>query len=141
MGTSYFNRVEANEFVGATLSGNSFSATKLQTARTINGVSFDGTENITVPANANTLTGTTLASNVIDSNLTRVGTLDNLDVAGATGIILGSQFRLFLDGGVVPTIRDNQGIGVNLDVVDSSVPGGYANVSFISSAVSLSFGG
>ena len=141
VGTSYFNRVEANEFVGATLSGNSFSATKLQTARTINGVSFDGTENITVPANANTLTGTTLASNVIDSNLTRVGTLDNLDVAGATGIILGSQFRLFLDGGVVPTIRDNQGIGVNLDVVDSSVPGGYANVSFISSAVSLSFGG
>ena len=141
VGTSYFNRVEANEFVGATLSGNSFSATKLQTARTINGVSFDGTENITFPANANTLKGTTLASNVIDSNLTRVGTLDNLDVAGATGIILGSQFRLFLDGGVVPTIRDNQGIGVNLDVVDSSVPGGYANVSFISSAVSLSFGG
>ena len=31
------------------LTGNSSSATKLQTARTINGVSFDGTSNITIP--------------------------------------------------------------------------------------------
>jgi hypothetical protein len=34
------------------------SAPKLATARTINGVSFDGTTNITVPAAAGTLTGT-----------------------------------------------------------------------------------
>ena len=140
-GTSTFNTVSANEFIGATLSGNAFTATKLQTARTINGVLFDGSANITVPAASNTLTGTQLAYNIVDSNLTNVGTLSALDVAGATGITLGSQFRLFLDGGVVPTIRDNQGIGVNLDVVDTSVPGGYANVSLISSALSLSLGG
>lgn len=36
------------------------AAPKLATARTINSVSFDGTANITVPAAANTLTGTTL---------------------------------------------------------------------------------
>ena len=140
-GTSTFNIVSANEFIGATLSGNAFTATKLQTARTINTVLFDGSANITVPADGNTLTGTQLAVNIVDSNLTNVGTLSALDVAGATGITLGSQFRLFLDGGVVPTIRDNQGIGVNLDVVDTSVPGGYANVSLISSALSLSLGG
>jgi len=140
-GTSTFNTVSANEFIGATLSGNAFTATKLQTARTINGVLFDGSVNITVPAASNTLTGTQLAYNIVDSNLTNVGTLSALDVAGATGITLGSQFQLFLDGGVVPTIRDNQGIGVNLDVVDTSVPGGYANVSLISSALSLSLGG
>ena len=34
-----------------TLSGNATSATKLQTARTINGVSFDGTKNINITAN------------------------------------------------------------------------------------------
>ena len=36
--------------ITANLSGNSTTATKLQTARTINGVSFDGTTNITITA-------------------------------------------------------------------------------------------
>ena len=40
--------VHAPVFVGA-LSGNAATATKLQTARTINGISFDGTANITIP--------------------------------------------------------------------------------------------
>ena len=39
--------VEAPTFIGA-LTGNAATATKLTTARTINGVSFDGTANITV---------------------------------------------------------------------------------------------
>ncbi len=34
--------------ISATLSGNASTATKLQTARTINGVSFDGSQNITI---------------------------------------------------------------------------------------------
>lgn len=38
--------------ITATLSGNASSATKLQTARTINGVAFDGTQNITIKAEA-----------------------------------------------------------------------------------------
>lgn len=41
--------VTAPSFVGS-LSGNSNTATALQTARTINGVSFNGTANITIPA-------------------------------------------------------------------------------------------
>lgn len=57
------------------VNGNAGTATALQTARTINGVSFDGTANITVPAAAGALTGTTLASNVVTSSLTSVGTL------------------------------------------------------------------
>lgn len=36
----------------ASISGNAATATKLQSARTINGVSFDGTQNITITANA-----------------------------------------------------------------------------------------
>lgn len=52
------------------VAGNAGTATALQTARTINGVSFDGTANITVPAAAGTLTGSTLASGVTASSLT-----------------------------------------------------------------------
>ena len=39
--------------ITATLSGNASSATKLATARTINGVAFDGTANITIKADPN----------------------------------------------------------------------------------------
>lgn len=55
--------------------GNAATATALQTPRTINGTSFDGTANITVAAAAGTLTGTTLAATVVTSSLTTVGTI------------------------------------------------------------------
>lgn len=61
--------------VVAALTGNASTATALQTPRTINGVSFDGTANITVTAAAGTLTGTTLNSTVVTSSLTTVGIL------------------------------------------------------------------
>jgi len=57
------------------ITGNAATATALQTARTINGVSFNGTANITVPSAAGTLTGATLASNVVSSSLTGLGTI------------------------------------------------------------------
>jgi hypothetical protein len=59
------------------------SAATLTTPRTINGVSFNGSANITVTADANTLSGTTLASGVTGSSLTSVGTLTSLAVTGA----------------------------------------------------------
>jgi hypothetical protein len=65
------------------ISGNAGTATALQTARTINGISFDGTANITITAAASTLTGTTLASNIVSSSLTSVGTLGSLALSGA----------------------------------------------------------
>ncbi|KKL87669.1 hypothetical protein LCGC14_1932360, partial [marine sediment metagenome] len=49
------------------------TATALANARDINGVSFDGTANITVAAAAGTLTGTTLKSTVVTSSLTALG--------------------------------------------------------------------
>jgi hypothetical protein len=55
------------------------TATKLATARAINGVDFDGSAAITITAAAGTLTGTTLKSTVVTSSLTTIGTL----VAGA----------------------------------------------------------
>lgn len=88
-GTSVFGIVRANEFIGASLSGNAFSATKLETTRTINGVPFDGTSNVTVPADANALTGNTIKNTVVNSSLELLGTLRFLNVA-APGIDIGS---------------------------------------------------
>ncbi len=64
------------------VTGNASTATTLQTARNINGVSFNGSANITVAAAAGTLTGDTLASGVTASSLTSVGTLTALTVSG-----------------------------------------------------------
>ncbi|MEN9696923.1 MAG: hypothetical protein RLZ56_344, partial [Bacteroidota bacterium] len=66
--------VTATNFVGA-LTGNASTATKLAATKNINGVAFDGSADITVAANSNTLTGTTLASNVVTSSLSGVGTI------------------------------------------------------------------
>jgi hypothetical protein len=74
--------------------GNAATATALQTGRTINGTTFDGTGNITVTAAAGTLTGTTLNSSVVTSSLTSVGTITTgvwngtiIDTArGGTGV-------------------------------------------------------
>jgi hypothetical protein len=65
-------------------SGNAATATAFQTARDINGVSFDGTANITVTAAAGTLTGTTLNATVVTSSLTEVGTIGTGTWNGAT---------------------------------------------------------
>jgi hypothetical protein len=66
------------------------SAATLTTARTINGVSFNGSTDITVTAAAGTLTGATLASGVTASSLTSVGTLASLAV---TGTVTGTSFN------------------------------------------------
>jgi hypothetical protein len=74
------------DFVVGTLNqdttGNAATATALETARTINGTSFDGSANITVTAAGSTLTGTSLKSTIVSSSLTSVGTLTSL-VSGA----------------------------------------------------------
>ena len=75
--------VTSTGFTGA-LTGNASTATTLATARNINGVSFNGSADITVTAAAGTLSGATLSSGVTASSLTSVGTLTSLTVSGAT---------------------------------------------------------
>ena len=90
---TFSGTVSASVFSGS-LTGNASTATALATPRTINGVSFNGTGNITVTAAAGTLTGNTLASGVTTSSLTSVGTLLALSVANvvsATGGYLNTQ--------------------------------------------------
>ena len=73
----------------AITAGTASSATKLTTARNINGVAFDGSGDITVTADAGTLTGTSIKSTVTGSSLTSVGTLTNATVNGK--VIVGSS--------------------------------------------------
>ena len=76
-----------------TTTGNAGTATKLATARTINGIAFDGSANIdiTASADAGTLTGTTLNATVTGSSLTSVGTLVDLTVTNPiSGSITGN---------------------------------------------------
>ncbi len=134
-GTSSFNVVQANQFIGSQLQGNAATATRFATARTINGVSFDGTQNITVTASAGTLTGNEINADVKLSSLEQLGTLTNLNVANA-GILIGSgsQLRLFVDSST-PTLRSTTGT-LNFDM-GSSGP----DISFVNASRSLSLGG
>jgi hypothetical protein len=75
------------------ISGNAATATKLATAKNINGVAFDGSADITVTADAGTLTGTTLASNVVNSSLTSVGTLTSGTISLTTDIVTSGNLK------------------------------------------------
>lgn len=76
------NRASANMSLTGILSIDGSAAT-LTTSRNINGVAFNGSADITVTADANTLTNTTLNSSVVNSSLTSVGTLSSLTVTGS----------------------------------------------------------
>ena len=134
-GTSTFNVVQANTFIGATLTGNANSATQLATPRQINGVNFNGTSDITVTSAADTLTGNTLNSTIIQSSLQQLGTLVNLNVTDS-GVNIGSsgQLKMFVDASR-PTIRSSTGI-LNFDMGVSG-----PDISFVDSATALSLGG
>jgi hypothetical protein len=70
--------------------GNAATASKLVTARNINGVPFDGSSNITISASANAenLSGTNLNENITGSSLTSLGILDNATINGK--VIVGA---------------------------------------------------
>lgn len=84
--------------------GNAATATALQTARTINGTSFNGTANITVTAAADTLTGTTLAAlsgaNLTALNATQLtsGTVPAARIGSSTDYAIG-------DGSTINSIQ------------------------------------
>lgn len=140
-GTSKFNRIEANEFVGAQLTGNALTASRFRTARRINGVLFDGTADVTVPADSNTLTGSRLAINVTESSLTSVGILNELTVAD-TGIRVGTELQIFNSSGIYPTIAcPIADRGITFATYDVAQPMNYGKMRLVPSSVSSSFGG
>ncbi len=116
--------------------GNAATATALATARAINGVNFDGTAPITVTAAAGTLSGATLASNVLASSLTSVGTLATLTVtATITGSISGNAATVTTNANLTGDITSS-GNATTLATVNSNV-GSFTNASITVNAKGL----
>lgn len=90
--------------ITAALTGNASTATTLQTARTINGVSFNGSANITVTAAAGTLTGTALPVGVVTSSLTAVGTITTGTWSGLFGAVSGANLTSLTAANLTGTI-------------------------------------
>jgi hypothetical protein len=140
-GTSSFYSLRANTIEGFTFNGLSAQASTLAPGRSINGVLFDGSQDITVTTSANTLTGNTLSSGVTNSSLTSVGTLSAVSVADA-GTTIGDagEIHLFINGNA-PTLAITNGLGFAITINDAYQTGDEASFEFISSSVALSAGG
>ena len=158
-GTGVFTFTPAVTITSVT--GNAGTATALQTARTINGVSFDGTSNIVVGAAAGTLSGNTLNSTVLNSNLTTIGTLSSLSVTGnatitgnltVTGtttttststLTVTNKTIIVSSGSTSSAISDGSGLVVNGPVIPASILYTAASNSFTSNVpiVASSFTG
>jgi hypothetical protein len=104
-----------------TITGNAGTATILETARNINGVSFNGSADITVTAAAGTLTGATLAAGVTASSLTSLGTIASLTATALTvndNTTLGSSntdtvtFTARVASDINPATDDTYDLGV-----------------------------
>ena len=140
-GTSTFYSLVANNIQGFTFSGLAAQASTLSPGRAINGVQFNGSQDITVTASAGTLSGATLASGIVNSSLTSVGTLAGVAVTDA-GATIGDagEIHLFINGNS-PTLAITNGLGFAITINDAFQTGDEASFEFISSSVALANGG
>jgi len=96
---------------------------------TVNGQGqLSAAANVAITANAANLTGTTLTATIVNSSLTSVGTLTNLSVSNATGVVnftttanvtLGAVSNLHITGGTANYVLSTNGSG-NLSWVAQS---------------------
>ena len=140
-GTSTFYSLVANNIQGFTFSGLAAQASTLTPGRAINGVQFNGSQDITVTASAGTLSGATLASGIVNSSLTSVGTLTGVSITD-TGATIGDsgEIHLFINGNA-PTLAITNGLGFAITINDAFQTGDEASFEFISSSVALANGG
>ena len=121
------------DFVVGTLNqdttGNSATSTALETARTIAGVSFDGTSNISIAStdlsntsnitlltSTQTLTNKTLTSPVINTGITGTAFLDEDDLASNSATKIASQqsIKAYVDAAELRTRAFAIAIGAGL---------------------------
>jgi hypothetical protein len=104
-GTPISKKATASTLATYILAGNAATATKLATARTINGVSFDGTANISITAALPTATtsvkGGVIAGsgiNVAVDGTISVATIGVATTSVAGTVIVGSGINVAVDG-------------------------------------------
>ena len=133
-GTSGFNNIIANEVDGKIFTGRANRASMLDVGRTINNVVFDGSQNIVISANAETLTGTFIKDTVITSNLEQVGILNSLSILDQ-GLAIGTSnsIQIVVESNI-PTIRASGKIDLILN-------GNGPSLSFVTPNEALSQGG
>ena len=95
--------------ITAALSGNATTATTLQTARTINGVSFNGSANITVTANTpNTLTrGTYLTGSNFNGSAATTWAVDATSANTASKVVARDASGNFAAGTITAALSGN----------------------------------
>jgi hypothetical protein len=135
---------------GINISGNALTATTLQTARAINGTSFDGSAAITITAAATSLTGNTLNSTVINSSLTSVGTLTagiwnatpiaNIYLANSSITINGSAVALggSITIGSSPVLRTGTSVKCDVESIYGTIASPITgNITFDSTSATV----
>ncbi|MCO8114596.1 hypothetical protein NI465_10470, partial [Acinetobacter lwoffii] len=98
--TSFPGTVTAPTFNGA-LNGNAATATKLQTARTIGGVSFDGTANINLPGVNTTGNQSTTGNAATATKLATARSINGVGFDGTANITIEDNTKLPLTGGTL----------------------------------------
>jgi len=139
------NTLTAGTFSGA-LSGNATTATTLQTARTINGTSFNGSANITITANTTNaltlgsyLTGTSFnGSSAVTAavDATSANTVSKVVARDASGNFSAGTITAALSGNAttattLQTARTIQGVSFN----------GSANITVVTAGTGISVSG
>lgn len=133
IGTSYFSKIVCDDIEPRQFKGTAVAANRLAPGRQINGVFFDGSEDVTIPAEANTLTGDRIPSNVLESSLTTVGVLNSLNVSD-NGIVIGDvhQIKMSVTSNV-PELSVLNGDGLRITIKDEIGVGLSSSILFVPS--------
>lgn len=120
--------------ITASLSGNASTATTLQTARTINGVSFNGSANITVTANTpNTLTrGTYLTGSNFNGGSATTWAVDATSANTASKVVARDASGNFSAGTITAALSGNATTATGLQTartINGTSFNGSANIT------------
>lgn len=116
---------------GATLNGVAANATKLATARTINGVAFDGTTNINVYNSGELIAGTGLTGDNYTGSVTKTWAVDGTSLALANKVVIRNSTGSFSANVITANVvGDVSGTALNVTGVVTPAHGGTGRTSY-----------